>query len=215
MRRHHLVFVTRDGWRAALAAHGGLASDPLVAGWVGRGWPLVARRPLAGEGPGAALGLPLPPSAGKRRLSFLVRAEDVLSTAPPPALGTAGRVAPQAWRPTIDRLCALASRYGVEARVFGSLAWQSLTGLDYLSESSDLDLLLRVRGGTDLPGLVAGLADIDAASPMRLDGELLRDDGAAASWRELHSSADEVLVKTAGGVALIDKLRFRLGGTPA
>ena len=39
---------------------------------------------------------------------------------------------------------------------------------------------------------------------MRLDGELVRDDGAAVNWREFHAGAREILVKTVGGVALLD-----------
>ena len=43
---------------------------------------------------------------------------------------------------------------------------------------------------------------------MRLDGELIRDDGAAVNWRELHTGAREILVKTLGGVALLDASHF-------
>ena len=84
----------------------------------------------------------------------------------------------------------------VEARVFGSLAWRALTGLDYLTDRSDLDLLLHVHRDTDIHRLTAELAGIEAAAPMRLDGELVRDDGAAVNWREFHAGAREILVKT-------------------
>ena len=151
------------------------------------------------------LGLPLPPFAGKQRLSFLMQPEDIVAIAPPPALSIARRSAPPAWRPTLDaldeaRLAALAWK----PRVFGSLAWRALTGLDYLTDRSDLDLLLHVRRDTDLFALTADVAAIEAAAPMRLDGELIRDDGAAVNWRELHAGAPEILVKSAGGVALLD-----------
>ena len=43
---------------------------------------------------------------------------------------------------------------------------------------------------------------------MRLDGELVRDDGAAVNWRELQAGAREILVKTVGGVALIERQHF-------
>jgi len=103
----------------------------------------------------------------------------------------------------------------VQARVFGSLAWRALTGLDYLTDRSDLDLLLYVRRDTDLRRLAAELAEIEAAAPMRLDGELVRDDAAAVNWRELHAGAREILVKTVGGVALVDTSLFLLGTTPS
>ncbi|WP_349017045.1 malonate decarboxylase holo-[acyl-carrier-protein] synthase [Bradyrhizobium sp. Arg237L] len=215
MRRHDLIFVRPESWCTALAARSDLAADPLVALWVENGWPLIGRRATPCERHGVAVGLPLPPFAGKRRLSFLMQAEDVISIAPPPSLGAAARKAPPAWRPTLERLDELASLHAVDARVFGSLAWRVLTGLDYLTDRSDLDLLLRIGRDTDVEGLVASIAEIEARAPMRLDGELVRDDGAAVNWRELHADADRVLVKTIDSVALLDTSLFLAGEMPS
>jgi phosphoribosyl-dephospho-CoA transferase len=77
------------------------------------------------------------------------------------------------------------------------------TGLNYLTDTSDLNLLLPIRCCGDLLRLTAGLAAIEAKAPMRLDGELMRDDGAAVNWREFHTGARELLVKTTDGVALL------------
>lgn len=212
MKRHDLVFVSPVGWRSRLAAHGDLAADPLVASWVDRGWPLIGRRAMPDEAHGVAVGLPLPPFAGKRRLSFVMPPEHIVSTAPPPALNAAIAVAPRAWWPALEALGALASRHSVAARVFGSLAWRALTGLDYLTDSSDLDLLLHVHRDTDIARLATELAGIEASAPMRLDGELIRDDGAAVNWRECHAGAREVLVKSLAGVVLLDTRLFLRGG---
>ena len=206
--RHDLVYVSPRGWRAMLAAHGDLADDPLVARWFDEGWPMIRRRATPGEPTGVALGLPLQPSAGKRRLSFLLQPDDIISIARPPLLNSASASATPVWCPTLDRLGELALRHSVEARVFGSLAWRILTGLDYLTDRSDLDLLLDVRRETDLDRLVADIAAIEADAPMRLDGELMRDDGAAVNWRELHAGAGEVLVKSIDGVGLLDRDLF-------
>jgi phosphoribosyl-dephospho-CoA transferase len=208
MRRHDLIFVRPESWCAALAMQADLAADPLVAQWVENGWPLIGRRATPCERHGVAVGLPLPPFAGKRRLSFLMQREDVLSIALPPSLGAAAGMAPPAWRSTLERLDELASRHSVEARVFGSLAWRALTGLDYLTDRSDLDLLLCIDRETDVPGLVASLARIESLAPMRLGGELVRDDGAAVNWREFHAGTDQVLVKTIDSVALRDTSLF-------
>ncbi len=213
-RRHDLVFVSRAGWHAALAARSDLSLDSLVALWVDRGWPLIGRRGVPGDLHGVPLGLPLPPSAGKRRLAFVVQPEDVVSTAMPPALRVVSRAAPPLWWATLNRLEALAARHAVEVRVCGSLAWQALTGMDYVTERSDIDLLLHVRRDTDVYRLTADLASIETAAPMRLDGELIRDDGAAVNWRELHEGAHEVLVKTVRGVALLAPRLFLPGSPP-
>ncbi len=215
MRRHDLIFVDPGAWRSLLDTRGDLAADPLVALWVDNGRPLIGRRAMPGEGHGVALGLPLPPSAGKRRLSFLMQPEDIVATSPPPPLNAARRFAPRAWWPTLARLDALASQHCVDARIFGSLAWQALTGLGYLTDSSDLDLLLYVHRDTDLYALADDLADIDAAAPMRIDGELMRGDGAAVNWREVHNGSREILVKTLGGITLLDPDLFHLARMPS
>jgi phosphoribosyl-dephospho-CoA transferase len=166
---------------------------------------------MPGETPGVALGLPLPPSAGKKRIAFLLPPCDIVSIIRPPSLKAASGSAPRAWWPTLDRLGELALRHSVEARVFGSLAWRSLTGLDYVTDRSDLDLLLDCHRDTDLDRLAADIAAIEADAPMRLDGELMRDDGAAVNWREFHGGAAEVLVKGVDGIALLDRRHFIFG----
>ena len=211
--RHDLVFVSPQGWRAMLATRGDLAADPLVARWTDTGWPTIRRRAMPGETSGVALGLPLPPSAGKKRVAFLLSPSDINSIVRPPSLELAAGSAPRAWRPTLDRLCKLALRHSVEARVFGSLAWRSLTGLDYVTDRSDLDLLLDCNRDTDLDRLAADIAAIEVDAPMRLDGELMRDDGAAVNWREFHAGAGEVLVKSVDCIGLLDRRHFILRKT--
>lgn len=211
MKRHDLIFIDPAAWRSLLEKHADLAADPLVASWVDNGWPLIGRRAMCNELNGVPLGLPLPPFAGKQRLSFLMQPDEILSNSPPPTLRAVSRLAPPEWRSTLEALDALASRQSVDVRVFGSLAWRALTGLDYLTENSDLDLLLHVSRGGDLPVLAAGLAEIEEWAPMRLDGEFVRDDGAAVNWREFRSAAPEVLVKSIGGVSLLQPDLF-IGG---
>jgi phosphoribosyl-dephospho-CoA transferase len=188
-----------------------LAADPMVARWPDEKWPTIRRRAMPGEPSGLALGLPLPPSAGKRRLCLLLQTDGIVSIARPPLLNDAYESAPPRWQPTLDRLCGLALRHSVEARVYGSLAWRKLTGLDYLTGQSDVDLLLDVGADTDLDRLAVDVAAIESVAPMRLDGELMRDDGAAVNWREFHTGAGEVLVKHIDSVGLFDRDHFASG----
>lgn len=213
MNRHDLVYVSPAKWRTLIRTSVELAENPLVATWVERGWPLVGRRANAGEGQGVTLGLPLPPSAGKKRLSFLMQPEDVVAVMPSPNLASALRVAPGCWEPTLLRLGRLAAEQGVEARVFGSLAWQMITGLDYLTERSDLDFALHVHRYTQLRPLADELAHIEDDAPMRLDGELIRG-GSAVNWRELRAGAEDVLVKTILGITLFSADQFLRGRMP-
>jgi phosphoribosyl-dephospho-CoA transferase len=209
--RHDLVFVAPFAWRSMLRTRPELAGDPLVAGWVDQVWPLVARRFTPDETDGVALGLPLPPSAGKRRVAVLMQHGDIVSTTPPPCLSAAAGAAPETWKRTLEMVVSLAAQHRVEARVFGSLSWQLLTGLDYLTASSDLDLLLPLPRRGEVTRLTAALAAIERDAPIRLDGELVRADGAAVNWRELHTGARDVLVKTIHGVAVFRAADFLAG----
>jgi phosphoribosyl-dephospho-CoA transferase len=174
-------------------------------------WPTIRRRALPCETTGLALGLPLPPSAGKKRVSFVVDIDHVVSVARPPSLRQARAYAPRNWWPTLDRLDGLALRHSVDARVFGSLAWQALTGLDYVTGRSDLDVLFEFRRETDIDRFVADVAAIETDAPMRLDGELMGADGAAVNWREFHGGASELLVKSLERVVLLGRPQFMSG----
>jgi phosphoribosyl-dephospho-CoA transferase len=210
--RHALLRVAPEAYATALAGRPDLRRDPLLADWAGRGRPLIARRSGCCDPPGCvAAGIPLPPSHGKRRIAVALPPGAVVSVEPPMRLIAAARFAPAAWRPAIDALLNLGQRLGLDARVFGGLAWTALTGLDYMSETSDLDLLFPLDWGTGAPGcldklldeLLDGLARIDRSAPIRLDGEILwLRAGMAANWREVLAGAGEVLVKTSEGVAL-------------
>jgi phosphoribosyl-dephospho-CoA transferase len=212
IQRHDLVFVSEDGWRTLLEKRADLAGNPLIARWVDNGWPLVKRRVAPDDGEGVPLGLPLPPFAGKGRLSVLIDPRMIVAIAPPPTLRAARETTLPGWRSTLDAIEQLASWHSIEARVFGSVAWQALTGLDYVADQSDLDLLLSVRREAGLRAFTQSLSAIEARAPMRLDGELTFGDGLAISWRELHAGTREILVKTADDAYLADR-SFFLGRT--
>ncbi len=209
-RRHDLLHVAPDVWASALVHCPSLADLPLLGAWADRGWPVIVRRRAEAEDPDLVpVGVPLPPAAGKRRVALLLPPEGVLQCSSPPLLRAAARVADRGWRSTIVSLLALGARTGVEPSVFGSLLWQHLTGLTYLSPHSDLDVLWQVPGGFDVLSLVFSIAEIQRAAPLRIDGEVIFPDGTAVNWRELWNArrtADRatVLAKTMEGVRLLD-----------
>ena len=200
--RHRLVYLDPARWTEILGSYPALREIPMVVDWVAAGYPLIARRPLCDDGAGLVpLGLPLPPSLGKQRLALAVPPDAILSDAPPPLLAEAGRAAPAAWHPTTAALVAL----DPDTRCFGSLAWAHLTGLPYLSETSDLDLVWQVARADDATELVAALERIGTDSPMRLDGEIVTPTGFAVQWREYASDATELLAKAADGNRMIGR----------
>jgi phosphoribosyl-dephospho-CoA transferase len=201
--RHDLVTAAPDAWADLLRERRDLDGLPHLAGWAQAQRPLIVRRRVPGEGADRVpLGLPLPPADGKRRIGLALPAE-ALRRAEGPSLAQAASHAPAAWQTSIEALLTLADDHGLTPRPFGALLWQTMTGLTYLSDTSDLDLLWPCPSRVP-DSLLDGLARIDAGAPMRLDGEILLPDGGGVQWRELHEAATggSVLAKYLDRVAL-------------
>jgi phosphoribosyl-dephospho-CoA transferase len=209
-RRHDLLHVAPDVWASALALCPPFADLRLLGEWADRGWPVIVRR--RGEADDRHLvpvGVPLPPAAGKRRVALLVPPDGVLQRSLPPSLNAMAKVADPGWRSTIDALVAVGARSGVEPASFGSLLWQHLTGLAYLTPHSDLDVLWPIPANFDVNSLLCSIAEIQHDAPLRIDGEIIFPDGSAVNWRELwnaHQAPDRatVLAKTIEGVEILD-----------
>jgi phosphoribosyl-dephospho-CoA transferase len=86
--------------------------------------------------------------------------------------------------------------------VYGSLAWQSATGVTYLADDSDIDLLLRPVSAAQARAALDILSKAAQAGTLRLDGEMEFPDGRAISWKELTTDAAHMLVKTRTGISL-------------
>ena len=217
-RRHDLLRVAPDFWATALGRYPLSADLPLLAHWADRGWPVIVRRRGEAEDPGLVpVGVPLPPAAGKRRVALVIAPDGVLQHLSPPLLCRAARVADPGWRSTIASLVDLGARTGVEPSAFGSLLWEHLTGLAYLSPHSDLDVLWPVPPDFDVLSLVSGIAEIQRDAPLGIDGEVIFPDGGAVNWRELwnaHRATDRprVVAKSMKGVRLIDIASLRTLG---
>jgi phosphoribosyl-dephospho-CoA transferase len=210
--RQDLVRADPVAWASWLRTRGDLAATPHLAGWAEMGRPLIVRRRVPGEGAEAVpLGLPLPPADGKRRIGLALPAEHLTRIAGP-GLEEAAAHAPAAWAATIAAAMAVGERYGLKPRPFGGLLWQAVTGLTYLSASSDLDLLWPCREPVPT-GLLDGLASIAETAPMRLDGEILLPDGTGLHWCELRDASEggTVLAKGLDGLAMrpVAALRIR------
>lgn len=206
--RHRLVRLFPAAWEALLASRADIAREPIVVEWARNSWPLIVRRPSTTDVGDLALGLPLPPSAGKRRIAVTVSLDDVASVSALPTLGDVVSTAPERWLPCLRELAALAARYQMQTGVFGSLGWQWLTGLNYLAPKSDIDITWTPSSPALVEAFLADLADVDARAPMRLDGELLRRSGDGVNWRELVSRNAQVAVKTAIDVELHSRDSF-------
>lgn len=219
--RHDLLRLTAAGWSTLLARRPDLAAVPGVLVWAEQGHPVVIRRRQPGDAPEllcAAIALPL--AHGRGRLGFQAAPDEVASLQPPPSLREAlDGTMPEGWRQLGASVLAEADRHGVTPRVFGSLMWQYVTGLAYLRDGSDLDLIWPVARGSaqaaGLPTLLASLERLDMGSGPSIDGEIVLIGVGAVQWREVAGDAPELLVKTPDEVRLMPRTQFlSLAATP-
>ncbi len=162
---------------------------------------IVGRQPASTSRDSLHLGLALP---DKRRLGFTVEASGLRSHRPPLSLEEVLPHVPHSWLPPLERLAAQFKAAGVVARVYGSGAWQAMTGAAYLRDDSDLDLLLAPTTEEQLHMVQKILVSMEGSRP-RLDGELVLPDGRAVAWREVASDSATLLVKTLSDVSLIPR----------
>ncbi|RAZ92363.1 malonate decarboxylase holo-[acyl-carrier-protein] synthase [Mesorhizobium hawassense] len=199
LRRHDLVYIKPGAWPGLLAGHdlGDLHQE--LACWAALERPTVLRGRIGGDpGDSVPLGLPLPPGMDRKRLAFACSPGGVARIASPVLLSEALPTAPDRWRAAIDALLA----EGISWRCFGSLAWQHLTGLPYLTDASDLDLLIHCSTEAQAELATRALSIVAARAPMEIDAELISSTGVAVQWREWTSGATELLVKSLAGPAM-------------
>ena len=165
---------------------------------------VVTRRLSPSPADTLTLGLALP---DKRRIAFDVSSKAAAERSAPPRLVDTIDSAPAHWRVRLRDIVHIASRFDVEVRVYGSLAWQHLTQLEYIHAASDVDLLLPANQWQSALRLADELGRM-TGSP-RLDGELTLPDGSGVAWREMNGTAARVLVKRAASVALMTRTELR------
>jgi phosphoribosyl-dephospho-CoA transferase len=180
-----LVWIDRKGAATVAACARDAQLYPVVNEWIVSGRPLVVRcQPPHVEAAGRlAVGLPLPPFLGKRRIALEVDLRAIMRVASPPSLAEIIDELASGWRDPLLQLSAGAAEIDIEFRVFGSAAWQLLTGLPYLTSESDIDLLWRPATNSQLAQGVALLEAWERAAGICADGEILLGDD-AVSWRE-------------------------------
>jgi phosphoribosyl-dephospho-CoA transferase len=186
----------------------------MVTNFLAAGVPLVSRRQPESEGESSirwrfiAVGMPLPPSQGKLRVPLVAPLESIMLTRPPLELAEVIPHLPQRWRAPLRDLLRSAEAVGIQFRVYGSAAWEALTGQSYLASRSDIDLLWQPAKIAQIDAGIRLLEAWEAQSGLVADGEIEFGDDAAVAWREWKSSAQRqppshrVLVKTFHGPRL-------------
>lgn len=210
LARHNLVWLSQAGWKhaAAMAPPGARDARDAIMRWGRARWPAVATRVPPGLAPGdVALGLALPPStsgSAKPRIAFIARMADIAETCPALPLAQALPAVPEAWRGPLTALLDDAGSANLDPRVYGSVAFEAVTGQGYLTHASDIDLLLAPR---TQPAYRCALGLLERhARLLPLDGEIVFPQGWAVAWKELlraPGATARVLAKSLHGVELM------------
>jgi phosphoribosyl-dephospho-CoA transferase len=181
LRRHAFVRLAEGAWQRAVAESGDIGT---LQEWLAHGRPLIVRRPcVSQDGREVSLGLALP---GKRRLAYRVAVDDLDSVELPPFWNGEGFP-------------------GFRPRLFGSHAWQELTGLPYVTANSDIDLFIDIASTIEWQEFLSLGEDPGAESRVRLDVEVIFRGDASFSWREYLGPAENILIKSNHAVWLEPK----------
>lgn len=207
--RHSLVWLTERGWDR-LHCDRTVATTAAIAQWRRSGWPLVARRAdVETRTDHVCVGLALPPdpvTGQKIRIPIQVPILEIKTVTPPLRLSDVIHRAPAGWREALAALVAETGDGDSAFNVFGSLSWQTITGLDYLTSRSDIDLLFYPDSQAALQRALGLLERYAMLLP--LDGEIVFPDGLAVSWKEWSRaingiSRERVMVKGDHTVSLM------------
>ncbi|HWZ70252.1 MAG TPA: malonate decarboxylase holo-[acyl-carrier-protein] synthase [Casimicrobiaceae bacterium] len=203
--RHDLVWIDGQAAAAAVLAASAAQAYRLAQRWIRAGRPLVVSRqpPHCDDARRLAVGLALPLALTRQRFALEIDPCTISRCRPPPPLSSVAPGLPSPWHVALRALCTAAQQIGIEYRVFGSAAWQFWTGLGYLTQRSDIDLLWRPSGESQLAQGVALLDAWERKHGIRADGEILFGEDAVC-WREwMHSArSSSVLAKNRRGVSL-------------
>ena len=204
--RHRLVHIQQEAL-SRLADQATSAHEHAgLMHWADHQLPLVVTRQQAETGTQALnIGLPLPLAWGRLRLDFSLRRADVVVYTTFPSLQEVTSTQALPLQGLVDTL----ETQGLQALVYGSYGWQTLSGLSYVHEASDLDLLIHVSNTTQADLAAKALSSCEVA-PLKLDGELMFPDGSAVAWREWlawrSGATSQYLVKTLQGAHLTSSL---------
>ena len=143
------------------------------------------------------MGLALPPNPIKQRLAYSLPRALVREVSAPPL-----------WKDCsadLEQLQLAAETGGAELRTFGSHAWQHMTGLPYVTETSDIDLLLFLNCRQSWETISQGLEQVAALKEPGIDLEIVLSGDASFSWREFAGPSPRLLFKGNSRVWLGEK----------
>lgn len=210
MRRHDLAYLYPAAEYRLLSPVQCPAAHDALQRWLQAQRPLVVARQPAQASAQILLGLTLPPDAEPRRVSVSVNPDAVSALTPPLTLAHCVNTCTTAVAAPLKRLLRQCESHNIAVSVYGSLAWEKLSGATYRHNRSDIDLVCDIGRVTQLAPCIEALQLAEQALPCSLDGEIRFGGGAAVNWKELSQAllqpaqqTTRVVVKENAGVALL------------
>ncbi|PKO91506.1 MAG: malonate decarboxylase holo-[acyl-carrier-protein] synthase [Betaproteobacteria bacterium HGW-Betaproteobacteria-10] len=198
MRRHDLVYLRASAAFETLCVEAGSPFWLAARDWIAHGRPLVAARQPA-TAPGVLLGLTLPSHSERKRLTIKVDRSSIVAVQPPLAIGRCLALLPVDAAAVLGELESRINGSKARIGIFGSLAWEALSGETYRHAASDIDIICDVATPAQFKVALAALQQTAAELPCALDGEIRFPDGNAVAWREILANLERpkaaVLVK--------------------
>jgi phosphoribosyl-dephospho-CoA transferase len=194
--RRHLFVLADYSTKLPLKTH----DDSLINDWITEGRPLIIRRPcLTPDGRNVCLGLSLPGNvpaiSSKSRIAFELPRSCVREYIQPPFWHDCIAQTPKLFVESAHPIMLAAEVAGISLRTFGSHAWSHLTGLSYLTEKSDIDLLACISERSQWETFKREMEQLKMSSKPRIDLEIVLDGDASFSWREFHETRHRLLFK--------------------
>lgn len=187
LHRHDWVYLRAGAWPALTGVDA--PACVWIERWLARDGPLVVARQGATDGR-VALGVALPACHGAARIACSVDAGDIARRRGPVTVDEAVSALPPSEASALARFANALAGHVVQLGVYGSTAWQFLTGETYRHAQSDVDVICDVASKSGFAGCLAAFADAARYFPTMIDGELRFAGGRAVAWRELHNACN-------------------------
>ena len=195
-RRHCFVWFT-DAGDLFEEVNGETPQDDLVSlrDWIGKGRPVIVRRPCLSEDKKTiSAGLALPPNPTKRRLAFCLPVSLISKIADPPLWRDCMVPADSEIAAAAESIQTAATATGLPLQTFGSYAWQHHTALPYVTQHSDIDLLVPIDGRENWEKFRQSMAKVSRKS-QKIDLEIVLQGNASFHWREFEAPGAQMLFK--------------------
>jgi phosphoribosyl-dephospho-CoA transferase len=205
LRRHSFAWITDSGSHSEFAESETPQNDRVcLRNWLGRGRPLIIRRPCRSEdGKSVYVGLSLPPNPVKRRLAFRLPFSSLANVVEPPLWTECAEASPESSE-MAGPILSVIEAANLTLQTFGSYAWQHFTGLSYVTSNSDIDLIVPINRREDWQRFRELMSEAQKKD-QRVDLEIMLNGDASFNWREFEAPGTRLLFKGNRSVWMGDK----------